>query len=402
MAKQATVQATKEQIVALWLRRQGLLDLTQPRKLTRRSFVQHLESTGGLQVDSVNVLDRAHYLTLFSRFGSYDRKRVDDWVYKDRVAYEYWGHEASILPASHLPVGLRRMKSFPPESWRSSSYWKHFNTSTASRKRVLKRLREHGPLDSIAFEKTATDKRNEKLLGWGSLMPKEDKRSMQLLWHSGKIAICGRKHFRKIYDLATNVYDEVQAATTVDYHNSWLMAGLSGCGIASEKHLVGYITGPALKSPERKKVLDRNLRSGRIVPVAVSGFKDSFFATEECLEALHEKDDASGTTLICPFDSLLWQRLRAEELLDFRYRIEIYIPEAKREFGYYALPIMHDGRLVGRIDPKLHRNETRLEIKAIQYENWFRPTRRFKSELKETLQRLASFVAATKLDVCNS
>ena len=98
-----------DDVVTLWFHRQGL---TAPRSgppLTRATFVDHLERTGALQLDSINVLDRAHYLTLWSRFGSYDRRRVDRWVYRDRVAYEYWGHEASILPISHLPLGLSQV-----------------------------------------------------------------------------------------------------------------------------------------------------------------------------------------------------------------------------------------------------------------------------------------------------
>ena len=112
---------TRQQVINLWLARQGLLSLAKKPKLNKSRFVQLLENTGGLQIDSVNVVDRAHYLTLWSRFGSYNRKLVDKWVYEDRVAYEYWGHEASILPISHLPHGKRRMKDFPPDSWANAS-----------------------------------------------------------------------------------------------------------------------------------------------------------------------------------------------------------------------------------------------------------------------------------------
>lgn len=103
---------SQQEVVRLWLSQQGLLDCSRPRTLTAATFVEELERLGGLQVDSVNVLDRAHYLTLWSRFGNYDRARVDSWLYQDRLAYEYWGHEASILPISHLPLGKRRMKRF--------------------------------------------------------------------------------------------------------------------------------------------------------------------------------------------------------------------------------------------------------------------------------------------------
>ncbi|MCA9130606.1 MAG: YcaQ family DNA glycosylase [Planctomycetales bacterium] len=397
MQRTTPCQLTQQQVVRLWLHQQGLLDVSRPRKLDANSLTEHLETTGGLQVDSVNVLDRAHYLTLFSRFGVYEREQVDGWVYRDRLAYEYWGHEACILPISHLPIGKRRMKDFPPDSWRKSTYWQHFNTSIASRRRVLKRLREEGPLGSSAFEIGAVERQNRKILGWGSAMPKEDKRTLEAFWHGGRIAITARQHFRKVYDLAENVYRDCPPASRQEYLDSWLLVGLRGNGVASEQHLVNYVTAPSPNAAERKQTIHRNLRSGRVVQVRVDGFTEPFYALPETLDLCTQLGAPCGTTLLCPFDSLLWQRIRAEQLLDYRYRIEIYIPAAKRNFGYYALPILHDGRLVGQIDPKLHRNQQQLEIKALQFEPWFRVTRRFRKELNECFERLAEFVNATNI-----
>ena len=116
-----TLRLDRATIVRLWLQRQGLSRPRGTERLTRSTLTDHLERTGALQVDTINVVDRAHYLTLWSRFGPYDRRRLDRWVYRDRAAYEYWGHEASILPISHLPLGLRRMRRFPPESWKKAA-----------------------------------------------------------------------------------------------------------------------------------------------------------------------------------------------------------------------------------------------------------------------------------------
>ena len=138
-------------VVRLWLHRQGLARPRGETKLSRDTFVQILESTGGLQVDTINVVDRAHLLTLWSRFGVFDRRKLAGWLYGDRVAYEYWGHEASILPISHLPLGRRRMRNFPPPRWKANSWWTRYNTSVASRRRVLRRIREEGPLESTDF-----------------------------------------------------------------------------------------------------------------------------------------------------------------------------------------------------------------------------------------------------------
>lgn len=376
---------SRADVVRLWLHRQGLAFPRGESPLTRSRFVRLLESTGGLQVDSINVVDRAHLLTLWSRFGSFDRAALKRWMYSDRVAYEYWGHEASILPGSHLPLGRRRMRGFPPPRWESRSWWSRFQTSEASRRRVLRRIRDEGPLESMSFE---TDDAN-----------REDKRSLKLLWHSGRLAVSGRRHFRLVYDLAERVYPEGPAARQAQYEDSWLMIGLSGNGVASERHLVGYWTAPELYADTRRAVVDRCVRRGSVVRVRVEGLRGSFLARPEDLEALPSLAEPTGTTLLSPFDSLLWQRKRAEELLDFHYRVEIYVPEAKREFGYYAMPILHNGRLVGRVDPKLHRDRDLLEIRSLRLEEGFRPDAGFKRELRSSIEDLGSFVGATEVRI---
>ena len=136
----------------------------------------------------------------------------------------------------------------------------------------------------------------------------------------------GRRHFRCIYDLAERVYPDGPAASLTEYHDSWLLTGLSGCGIAPERHLVNYFTAPALNAAERRRVIARNLRKKRIVEVDVEGLRGPCYARPEHLEAIDRLPEPAGTTLICPFDSLLWQRKRAAELLDFDYAVEIYVP----------------------------------------------------------------------------
>ena len=135
-------------VTRLWL--QGFFVPRGHVTLTRETFLHHLEQTGGLQLDSVNALDRAHYVTLWSRFGAYKNEKVDAWLYDERLAYEYWGHEATILPMSHLPLGLRRMRRFPAEEWQRAAWWPRWNTSPASKRRVMRMLRDSGPLERVA------------------------------------------------------------------------------------------------------------------------------------------------------------------------------------------------------------------------------------------------------------
>lgn len=391
--KHALPTIRRDAVVRLWLDRQGLLTPGSSR-FSRQAVTAHLERTGGLQLDTINVLDRAHYLTLWSRFGPYRHRTLDKWLYADRIGYEYWSHEASICPISHLPLGRRRMRAFPPDSWARRAWWKVYQTGTASRRRVMRRLRDEGPLESGDFE-DPTPTRDRP--GGTMPLPHEDRRSLKLLWHAGKVAVRSRRHFRCLYDLAERVYPDGPVATTAELEDSWVFTGLSGNGVASERHLRNYLTAPDLDAASRKRVLARNVKKGLIVEVRVEGSRERFYARPEDLEAIDARPEPQGTTLICPFDSLLWQRERAEDLLDYSYRIEIYVPPAKRTFGYYVLPILHDGRLVGRLDPKLHRDRGELEIKAIQLEAGVRRNPGLDRGLADALDRLVRFEGATRL-----
>ncbi len=389
--KPPTIQA--DAVTRLWLHRQGFSAPRGSVALSRAALVNHLARTGALQLDSVNVVDRAHYLTLWSRFGPYDRKQLDRWVYDEGLAYEYWGHEASILPIAHLPIGLRRMRGFPPERWSESSWWQRFNASASSKRRVLGRLRKEGPLESADFERRPSEKPPLHF----SAYPKEDKRALQVLWHAGRVAVRRRRHFRRVYDLAERVYPTVEPVRTTALEDSWLLIGLKGNGVASERHLVNYWTGPSPTADLRKRIIARNMKAKRVVKVDVNGLEGTFYALPEDLDLLRDAPEAHGTTLICPFDSLLWQRQRAEDLLGFRYRIEIYVPPTKRIYGYYVLPIMHNGRMVGRLDPKLHRTTAELEIKTIHIEPGFQPDAAFKTGFSSALESLATFLGASKI-----
>ncbi|WP_419163879.1 DNA glycosylase AlkZ-like family protein [Candidatus Palauibacter sp.] len=175
--------------------------------------------------------------------------------------------------------------------------------------------------------------------------------------------------------------------------------GLSGCGIAPERHLVNYFTAPELNAAERRRAIARNLRNKRIAEVEVEGLTGPCYALPAHLDMIGDLSEPTGTALICPFDSLLWQRKRAAELLDFRYTLEIYVPRAKRKYGYYVLPILHDGRLVGRLDPKLHRDRRLLEIRALHFEPDFAPTGNFRARLDETIADLADFLGVADMEM---
>jgi len=349
--------------------------------------VDHLEGTGGLQLDSINVLARAHYLTLWSRFGAYDPTLPDDWTYRDRVAYEHWGHAACVLPASRLPLSRRTMRRFDPKG----TWWKDRTPSSAACRRVLQRLRDEGPLESADFK--AAPGAGQPWWGW-----KEDKEVLERYWRKGVVAIADRRSFRRVYDLAERVYPEGPVATPTQYDDSWLTTGLRAHGIASVRHLDGYFRTPHLTGAKRQQVIKRALKRRDVVEVQVEGQSDTYYARPEDLEGLDDLPSPRGTTLLSPFDSLLWQRRRAEELLDFTYRVEIYVPRDRRIYGYYAMPILHHGRLVGRLDPKLHRNRGVLESKSVHLEPGVERSEELIRGIDGAIEDLATFVGARKIE----
>ena len=381
-----THRVSLDHVLRLWFQRQGL---TRPRSqpLTREAFIDHLERTGGLQLDSINVLARAHYLTLFSRFGAYDPTLPDRWTYIDCVAYEHWGHAACVLPASRLPLSRRAMRRFAPtEKW-----WVERTPSPAACRRVLKRLREEGPLESADFK--APPGAGQAWWGW-----KEDKEVLERYWRKGIVAIADRRSFRRVYDLAERVYPVGPIATPTQYDDSWLTTGLRAHGIASVRHLDGYFRTPHLTGAKRQQVIARALKRRDVVEVQVEGQADTYYARPQDLEGLDDLPSPRGTTLLSPFDSLLWERRRAEELLDFTYRVEIYVPRDERIYGYYAMPILHHGRLVGRLDPKLHRDRGVLEIKSLHLEPSVVLDGDLGRGIDEALEDLATFVGAGEIE----
>ena len=378
---------TREQVIRLWLDRQGLLR-PRGRRLTRRALVDHLERTGGLQLDSVNVVDRAHYLTLWSRFGPYDRAAVDRWVYRDRAAHEFLAHVACIVPMRSLPLSRRYMREFDPRD----DWWLQRKADAGVRRAVLRRIRAEGPLESADFK-------NESGSGgswWGW---KVEKMALEWLFRRGKLAIGDRRGFRRVYDLAERVYPPGPAATRREWEDSWLLLGLAANGAAPESHLAGYLTAPRLAAAARRAVLARNLKRGVVREVTVDGLAGPWYALAETLDGLGRLPRPRGTNLLCPFDSLLWQRRRAEDLLDFRYRVEIYVPPPRRVHGYYVLPILHEGRLVGRLDPKFDRQAGRLLVRKLQVEPGFDGGADFRRGLAGALADLAVFLGAGGVDL---
>lgn len=377
----------REAAARLFLARQRL-DRPESEPLTAAALERFASDAGGIQLDSINVVARGHELTLWSRFGPYSLAELDRLVYGERAVFEYWAHAACLVAASDLPAWSRAMADYRRRHTGWSSWLK-------AQARVLRRVREEirakGPLSSADFERP---KAQGKSGGWWDWKPAQH--ALHYLWMSGELAVHSRKAFSKRYDLAERVLPPVEALPRAEFPVWHLRKTLRALGAAADADLPRYLTFPRFAAGERARALKGLLKSGEAVEVKVEGTKGRWYARAEDLPALESSPEPRGTTLLSPFDSLLWHRGRAKSLFGFDYRIEVYTPAAKRVHGYYTLPILHEGRLIGRADLKTHREERRLEARAVGFEA--PPTPEQAAGTARAMRSLARFVGAERVD----
>jgi len=359
-------------VTALFLERQHL---ARPRaaRLTTRRLARFVEDVGGLQMDSINVLDRAHYLTVWSRFGVYDRAWLDRLVYRRRILFEYWAHAACLVPTTMLPWWRRAMLDYRVRhtGW---SDWLRRNTKVL--RQVTAAVSANGPMGGADFE----GRRPRGGGGWWSWKPVQH--ALHYLWMTGQLAVHSRRHFHKRYDLLERAIPALLGCapvSTEEFARWHVERSLHAMGAATERDLTGYLTFPRFGPGARRAALRGMLERAEVTEIEVVDRPGRWLILTRDRPALARARRAAaaphGTTLLSPFDSLLWYRERVQRLFDFDYRIEVYTPGDQRVHGYYTLPILHHGRLIGRVDAKTHRAERRLEIRHVHFEPWFaKPT----------------------------
>ena len=329
----------------------------QPRKAHIRGVVDRVHL---YQIDSVNVLIRAHYLPSFSRLGSYDRTDFDRVAWgpkRERRFFEYWAHEASLLPFDLHPLLRWRMA----QADRGDAGWSRMRPYATERRAeamaVLDRIRVDGPSAASDFEG------GKGQGGWWEWS--DAKRALEWLFWAGHITTSSRRgSFERVYDLPERVIPaDVLAQPTpadADAHRALIEHAAAAHGIATTGDLRDYFR----QSPEQAVVAIRELvEEGVLIPVEVPGWRHAWLHRDA---RRPRKIDAQA--LLAPFDPLVWTRDRAERLFGFRYRIEIYVPAAKRQHGYYVLPFLLDDRLVARVDLKADRHASRLLVRSIHVE----------------------------------
>lgn len=352
---------------ALFLKRQHL-QRPRSQRFTARTLTTFVGDACGLQIDSVNVLERAHLLTLWSRFGVFDRAAFDRLAYRRRLLLEYLTHVACFVDARDLPIWRATMESMPGRFRRRYRYPGRRQPFVDQ---VEAEIAARAPLGNSGFERP----KGHKGGGWWTWKPATH--ALDYLWKAGRIAVHSRRNFEKLYAPMASVlprYGETEPAAPETLPRERVLRSLRAMGAATLDDLAAYWTWPKLFMPELRRAVHALEREGLVTPVAFEGLHGHWFARAEDLPALaaaaRARRPSRGTTLLCPFDSLLWHRERILRLWGFHYRIEIYVPGHKRTHGYYVLPVLHEGQFVGRVDPKLHRDQGVLEARRVGFEPW--------------------------------
>ena len=405
---------TLRAVAALFLERQHL---ARPRRkrLGAASLARFAEDAGGIQLDSINVVERAHHLTLWNRFGPYDRRRFERLAYRRRVLFEYWAHAACLVSSGHLEPWRRAMLDY---NFRHRTWGGWLKKNRVLVAEIEETIRREGPLANIDFTRRRPPGRRKGASGgWWNWKPATH--ALDYLWMSGRTMVHSRQHFQKRFDLAERVMPVLAGLKPMDHAEflRWhLRRSLHAMGAASAADLRLYLTFPRMEVAERRRTLAGLLASGEVVEVAVTGTAGPWYALATDLPALakagRRRVPSRGTALLAPFDSFLWHRERTRRLFGFDYRIEVYTPGHKRVHGYYTLPILHDGQLIGRLDPKTHREARCLEVHHVHFEPWFArgqapPAASWGSPdrdaalagIGEALRSLAAFVGADRVTV---
>lgn len=375
-----------------FLERQGLA-APPGRAMHKAGLADLITSLGFVQVDSIRTVERAHHMILFSRNQTYRPAHLEALLEKDRLLFEHWTHDASILPSAFFPHWKWRFRRREPiilERWRK---W-HGEGFDAEFNNTLDRIREGGPV--MARDLKAEDHVSG---GWWNWHP--SKTALEFLWHTGRLAIAGRRNFQKVYDLSERVLlpdhyaGEVDQEAFVDFA---CRSALERLGFATSGEIAAFFD---LVSPEEAKTWVTRHRD-ELEEVAIETLggdrpRMAFAFTGVAGRIRDAAEPPARIRVLSPFDPLLRDRNRAERLFGFFYRIEVFVPEEKRQYGYYVFPLLEGDRLIGRIDMKAERGEGALAVKRLWLEPGVRASAGRLERLEAELQRVARFCGVERV-----
>lgn len=367
----------RKQIAFMQLSALGLLK--PPIRSAKKSDVlQSIQNMGVLQIDTIHVVNRSPYLVLWSRLGNYDTTWLEQ-IHKEGELFEYWAHANCFIPINDYPI-FRRLMLERATHWWDVNDWIQSHPEIITY--VKNTIAEKGPQRSADFPK-----RSGKNNGWWDW--KEEKIALDMLWTVGELMIPYRKNFQRYYDLQENIINQDFKKDIPDLEtaNRYLVEKtIQILGATRQKWIADYYRR---KQNDVNRAVQELMEDKKILLVPSEDFPEGILVHSENTNlldlVLNGKIEPSHTTILSPFDPLIWDRTRTKELFDFNYSLECYLPASKRIYGYFCLPILHNGQLVGRMDAKAHRKEKFFEIKSIHFEDWFVPDEVFFNQFSSAL-----------------
>ncbi len=352
------------------------------KNLSRKNAVSNIiQRLKYIQIDSIAVVERAHHHSLWNRVSNYQSLYLDQLL-DDKQVFEYWSHAASYLPMTDYRYSLPRKKAI------SSGQQHWFKKDKKIMKYVMDRIEEEGPLQASDFK----DQRNTTN-GWWDWKPA--KKALEQLFMEGELMVVRRNKFHKVYDLTERVvpnHIDTSLPTSKEYYYHLIVSYLSANSIGTAEQISYLLKG--LK-PHILKVCNQMLADGELVTIKVKDI--TYFALPEVTSLLESESIKKELKVLSPFDNLLIQRNRTTELFDFDYKIECYVPEKKRQYGYFSLPLLWGDEFVGCMDAKMDRKNSQLLILNLHLET--KITDKLTFDLKDMLSQFMQFNQATSLSV---
>jgi len=357
----------------------------------KNALLRAVEQLAYVQIDTISVVERAHHHTCWTRVDNYRAKMLDELQWKHKKIFEYWFHAAS-----YLPMGNYRF--FQPMMNAMAGNQSNSKSDVKMRNLVLDRIRAEGPLQSRDF-----DDPQHRSTGWWNWKPA--KIAMENLFMRGELMTVRRDGFQKVYDLRERVLP-VDLDVTLPDEEEWnrflIERMLTTLGLASSNELA-YIRRSTRKIFSEnilqsvRRTLNNMLEEGSVTEVLVGGKKR--YTTRRHLENLPRRIGRKITRILSPFDNLLIQRERVQDFFDFNYQLECYLPEQKRTYGYFSLPLLWGDQLVGRMDAKAIRKRCKFQIKNLVLEERFKHQQELAEDLSVEITRFATFNGCDRISV---
>jgi uncharacterized protein YcaQ len=385
---------TKESVRKLMIEKQEFTNLR--RSSDKDTIYSIIENLGCLQIDTINVVERAHYLTLWARIGNYEKILLDTLAYEDHRLFEYLAHAACFIPLQHFKYYIHAMhereKELVPRLKRRTGKGRELIDH------VLTRIRDEGPLASSDFD---SEKRGKG--GWWNR--KDEKVAMDYLHAAGVLAVSHRENFQRYYDLAENVIPlQFYVDPPTDEERVWFFTAktMDALGPIQPKEAREYYQHWSVKLDRTSSQLGELINEKETVnKVELEGSSSNYYCLQKDAARLEDIDDDFNfdeVRLIGYFDNFMWNRERIRDLFGFDSKLEIFLPPKDRVYGYYHLPILFGDKLVARVEPKMERNEDKLIVRGYWTEPGFSESEEYRDKFENNLDNFAAFNGAESIE----